>query len=205
MFYKMEIIAIIYYNIVIAILSEKMYNGIVFLIGGEVKALQEKNQKRNIILTVIVLLFIAAVSCVLIVISLNMQNNSKPQPKVYTADEVTAGVINKMNYQNLTQISAENIPKYYDIPNDMIYDSSMYISGRSDIGTEIACFKFRDEDDRDAIEKNIYEYTSSKINSYKEINESAVRSETSVIYPYVFVVISSDTGSAVTAFENIVK
>lgn len=169
--------------------------------------MDEEKQKENMILTVIILAVIAIISAILIIISLNVQNSSKNQTNDYSAEYVAEKVIEKMNYQNLAPISSENISKYYDVPNGIVIESAMYISNRPDSGTEIACFKLNDRSDsqdRETLSDIISDYTSSKISNYKDVNDTALVSKTDEVFPYVFVVISSDPTGAVTAFENII-
>lgn len=166
---------------------------------------QKQEQKRNIILTAVILAVIAIVSSVIVVILLYIQNSDKNNKSYYTADYIASGVISKMNYQNLTEISVENIPKYYDIPQNMLTDSAMYISNQSDMGTEIACFKFKYEEDEEEIYKTISQYTGSKVSTYKSVNGEKINAKTDISYPYVFVVISSDSDNAVNAFEDIIN
>lgn len=169
--------------------------------------MDENQRKKNILLTAVLLAVIAIISAILIIISLYMQNSSKNQTIDYSAEYVAQTVIQKMNYQNLTQISSENISKYYDVPKGIVIDSAMYISNLSDSGTEVACFKLNDRsdnEDRETLSEIIADYTSSKISNYKDVNDHTLLSKTDIVYPYVFVVISSDPNGAVTAFENVI-
>ncbi len=164
--------------------------------------MEEKKKKHNAIITLIIILIIAVVTVATVMIVSNIQNAQTNYPS-YSADYITQNVIDKMNYQNLTKISNENISKYYDLPKNIVSDSSLYISNRSGITTEVACFKLTDTNNQDRLLGIINDYTSSKVNSYKSVKDTTVETETKVMYPYVFVVISDNSSSAVNAFESI--
>lgn len=170
----------------------------------------EKNQKRNIILTIIIIFFIAVIASVLIFLTMSVYNSKKQQTNEnLSVNYITSSVIEKMGYQNLSEISSENICKYYEIPDGVVLESDMYVSNRPDSFTEIACFKLTDKSKQDELMKSISEYITSKNSTYKGVNEKEYQninnSKTEVNYPYAFVVISSDSDAAVDAFNSVIK
>lgn len=174
--------------------------------GCEVILLKE-TKKRNLIITFIIVFIIAAVASLLVIITLSVHKNQKKPDENISVKDITFTVIQKMNYQNLSEISSENISKYYDIPEGVVSESDMYVPSRSDSFTEIACFKLTDVSRQDELLKATSEYTASKINTYKNIsekeNQNIVNSKTQVNYPYVFVVISNDCDMAISTFNSI--
>ena len=166
--------------------------------------MSKHTKKRNIFLTIIIVLIIFSTAAVLVIVTISYQNQSSGSKNNYSADEVLSDVITKMNYQNLSPISTENIRKYYELPDNTVSDSSMYISSSSDISTELACFKLRSDVDENVLDDIINEYLESKTGAYKELTEKNIQPKTSVDYPYVFVVISSDSETAVSVFESII-
>ncbi len=168
----------------------------------------EQRNKKNIALTVIIITIIAIFACVLICITLNIFNSKKQSDKNLTTSYISSAVIEKMNYNNLSQISTENISKYYEIPDGVILDASMYISTRPDSLTELACFKLADSSKQDELIASVSEYLNSKIHTYKDLNQNEsqniISTKVSYKYPFVFVVISNDSEAASKAFESVV-
>lgn len=170
--------------------------------------MSEQKKKNNILITIIIVAAILVAAAVLFVTMYltGMQTDSN---KKFTAAFITSEVVKRQNYDNLSEISSANIGKYYDIPDGVVEDSSMYISTRSDNFNEIACFRLVSEDARQQLMQSIDEYISEKTASYQNINEKAYSivsaAKTDVVYPYVFVAITADSETAVSAFENVVS
>ena len=169
-------------------------------------------KKRNIVLTVSALLVIAATTAALVFISLNMQARPRSGNTSLSADEVVTGVIKKMNYQNLTPISKENISRYYEIPEDTVCDYAMYISGRTGSETELTCFKLKDGGSEKALMDIINDYLSSKAARSSVVSETtstqnaSAAAATAVLKrdPFIFVAVAQDSSNALKAFDNLV-
>ncbi len=169
---------------------------------------EQKKKNNNVLITVIIVSAILIVAAILFV-TISLANNQKNSEKKYTAAFITAEVVKKQNYDNLSEITSANISKYYDIPDGVVADSSMYISTRSDNFNEIACFRLSSQDRQEQLMKVISDYISEKTATYQNVNEKAYSivsaAKTDVIYPYVFVAITSDNETAVSAFENVIS
>lgn len=176
-----------------------------FSIGGDF--LEQNNKRKNIILTVIIIFIIALISAVLILITLfSMYQKSEQQTNdSLSVKYITSSIIQTMGYKNLSEISQDNIYKYYEIPDGVVSESDMYISTRSDSLTEIACFKIADETRQDELMQSISEYLSSKSTSYTTANGKNHNIRTEIQYPYVFVIVSSDSDNAVLTFNSIIE
>lgn len=153
-------------------------------------------------------MIIAIIASLLIILTLSIYKNEQKQlNENLSVKYITSSVVKKMGYQNLSEISSENIPKYYEISKDIVSESDMYISSGSDSITEIACFKLTDESKQDELLESVSTYLSSKSSTYKNVNEkdsqNITNSKVEVKYPYVFVVISNDCDSAVEAFNSL--
>ena len=163
------------------------------------------NRKKNIFLTVIIISIIIIITSVAVAVMLSRQNSQKNSNSYLTANTIISQVIKKMNYQNLSKISDENISKYYNIPDGIITDSAMYISNRTDSGMELACFRLSDEDNSQSLSDAISEHISSKNIENKEGSGQLAQFKTDTIYPYVFVAVASDSEAASNAFEEIIN
>ncbi len=163
------------------------------------------DKKRNIFLTAILLSIIAAVTAVIVIAVLAEQNTQKNARSYLATNTIVSQVIKKMNYQNLSKISDENISKYYNIPNGIITDSSVYISNRTDSGMELACFRLSSEDCAPILSDSISEHISSKNNENKEGSGQLAKFKTDTVYPYVFVAVASDSEAAANAFRETVN
>lgn len=163
------------------------------------------DKKRNIILTIILLVIIILITFVTVVFVLSLQNNQKTAKNYLTANTVISQVIKKMNYQNLSKISDENISKYYNIPQGIVTDSAMYISSRADSGLELTCFRLNGENSEQALSEAISEYISSKNTENKEGSGQLAKFKTDTVYPYVFVAFASDSEAAASAFEEVIS
>lgn len=164
-------------------------------------------KKNNIRLTIIVVTSIAVIAAILsFFILLSLKDNSGSNKADYTAHEITQEIITKMNYDNLSEISTENISKYYEIPDGVIFDSSMYISSRTDNFTELACFTLRSEDKKDILLNVIDDYINEKSTTYQNVNDKAFaainNSRVFDHYPYVLVSVSSDNDAVENTFEQ---
>ncbi len=162
---------------------------------------------NNIRLTIVVVTSIAIAATLICIILLLLFRAGNSRNSVnYTAHDITSHVISKMNYDNLSEISGDNIEKYYEIPNGVVSDSAMYISARTDNFTELACFKLSSEDNEDVLRTVIEDYINEKAATYQNINEKAYNavheSEIFTHYPYVLVSVSPDNNSVKTAFDN---
>ena len=163
------------------------------------------DKKRNIFLTVILLSVIAAVTAVIVIAVLAEQNTQKNSKSYLATNTIVSQVIKKMNYQNLSKISDENIPKYYNIPDGIITDSAVYISNRTDSGMEIACFRLSSEENAPTLSDAISEHISSKNSENKEGSGQLAKVKTDTVYPYVFVAVASDSEAAANAFRETVN
>ncbi len=163
------------------------------------------NQKQNIMLTVVILAVIALLTSVTVILVLAQQNIQKNSNSYLPTNTIVSRVIKKMNYQNLSKISDENISKYYNIPDGVIIDSSMYISNRTDSGMELACFRLSNEENAPALSDAISEHISSKNSENKEGSNQLAQFKTDTVYPYVFVAVASDSEAAANAFEEIIN
>ena len=163
------------------------------------------NQKHNIMLTVVILAVIALLTSVTVILVLAQQNIQKNSNSYLPTNTIVSRVIKKMNYQNLSKISDENISKYYNIPDGVIIDSSMYISNRTDSGMELACFRLSNEENAPALSDAISEHISSKNSENKEGSNQLAQFKTDTVYPYVFVAVASDSEAAANAFEEIIN
>lgn len=173
----------------------------------------EKNEKSDVqsnklrLTVIIVSMIIIIASVISVIILLSMNNKNSENEKNYTAHEITDEIIKGMSYENLSEISAENILKYYEIPDGTISDSAMYISSKPDSFTEIACFRMRSEDSEDKLMSSINDYINEKISSYQNVNEKAYEAvrDSRILkhYPYVVVSVSTDNSSVETLFESI--
>ena len=163
------------------------------------------NKKQNILLTVVILAIIALMTSVIVIFVLAQQNIQKNSKSYLPTNTIVSQVIKKMNYQNLSKISDENISKYYNIPDGVITDSSMYISNRTDSGMELACFCLSSEDNALVLFDAISEHISSKNSENKEGSNQLAQFKTDTVYPYVFVAVASDSEAAANAFKEIVN
>ncbi len=163
------------------------------------------SKKRNILLTVVTISVITLITAVIVGIMLSYQNNQKNSNSYLTANTIISRVIKKMNYQNLTKISDENIYKYYNIPKGTVTDSAMYISNRTDSGMELVCFRLADENSSQKLSDAISEHISSKNTENKEGSGQLAKVKTDTVYPYVFVAVASDSETAANTFKEIVN
>ena len=155
-------------------------------------------------MTIIIISVIAATAVALVFISLKEQKKAAPSNASLSAEQVVSGVIKKMNYQNLSPVSDENISKFYDIPDGTVTDYSVYISNNSGNETELACFKLKNTESEQKVLNCVYDYTKSK-SSIEQRPATSTKSMLSYHYPYVFAVISSDCENAVKTFEKLIN
>ena len=168
--------------------------------------MKKESVKKNIILTIIVLSIILVTTIITVMILLGTQRKPVQNNELrLSADDVVSRVIKKMNYNNLTPISKQNISRYYEIPKDAVTDYAMYISGRSGSEVEIACFKLKDEDSRQTLTSPINEYLVGKTSTDTSGSSTLTSSAVSVHYPYVLVVVAQDCDTAVKSFETIIS
>ena len=169
-----------------------------------------KIKKKNILLSIIIISIISIIAFILCILALSSQLNKKNKAESnLSAQYIASSIVKKMSYQNMSEISSNNISKYYEIPDGVVEDSYMYISNRTDSCTEVACFKLTDSSKEEQLTKVISDYINSKTNTYKGVNDkeynNVSNSKIKLNYPYVCVVIASDSDSAISAFNEIVN
>lgn len=167
--------------------------------------MDEKTNKNKIILTVCLLAIIIAATFIIVLFTLSAQNTEKNSKNYLTTNTIISRIIKKMNYENLSKISDENISKYYNIPSGVVTDSAMYVSNRADLGMELACFRMSSRDSEKAVMDSVSEYLSSKNTENKEGSGQLAKIKTDTIYPYVFVAIASDSEAADAAFKEVIN
>lgn len=173
---------------------------------GEV---MEYKKSGNVLLSIIIVIIITILAAILSAASLMMFAQTENARDNLSAKEIASKIVKDMNYENLSEISEESISKYYEIPENSVSDSAMYVSLRSDSYSEIACFKLKSEEKEDEVSEVIYKYIEAKKNTYKDVNEKAYsivsKSKIKISYPYIFVAITSDSDAAVSSFENLLR
>lgn len=162
------------------------------------------SKKRNLVLTIIVLGLIIATAAVLIVISLGMQKKTVKSGLTLTADQVVTGVIRKMNYSNLSPISAENISRYYEVPDHTVADLAMYISGKSGTEVEITCFRLQNDTEPAPLIQAVDDYLDDK-GILTQSTAQAINAKVATHLPYVFVAVAQDSETAAKAFETVLN
>lgn len=167
--------------------------------------MEEKIDKNKIVLTVCLVAIIVAATFIIVLFTLSAQNTEKNSKNYLTTNTIISRVIKKMNYENLSKISDENISKYYNIPDGVVTDSAMYISNRADIGMELACFRLSSENSEKILMDSVSQYLSSKDTENKEGSGQLANIKMDTVYPYVFVAIASDSESASSAFKEIIN
>lgn len=166
--------------------------------------MKKSSIKRNIILTTIVLSIIFISTAVTVILLFSSQRRSMQKNSLtLTADEVVSRVAKKMNYNNLTPISKQNISRYYEIPENTITDCAMYISGRSGTETELACFKLKDEEASAPMAAAVSSYLGGKTPTDPGVSAAQPTSSVAVHYPYMLVVVAPDCETAAKYFETI--
>ena len=168
------------------------------------QTLRKKLKNSNIALTVVILTAIVIIAGILSAMLLMMYGNTDGKKK-FTASYLASEVVKRMNYENMSEISKDNIQKYYDIPDELVEDKSMFVSGRSDSFTELACFKLSDKKNEPLLLEIINAYLKDKTEFIKNASENSdpnvSKGKTYCSYPYVFVIISSDCDSAINTFS----
>ena len=168
---------------------------------------KEKLTQNNIAGTVIIVVAILLIAASLSVSLLNNFQDVSDKTENYSTSRIVTTVIDKMNYENLSKISKDNISKYYEIPDGTVTDSTLYISARSDNFTEIACFRLKSQDKEKMLMNVINNYITEKTNTYQNVNDKAYEtvsaSKIEVHYPYVFVAVASDSETAVNEFNEL--
>ena len=167
--------------------------------------MDENTNKSKILLTTILVAIIIVATFIIVMFTLSAQNTEKNSKSYLTTNTIISQIIKKMNYENLSKISDENISKYYKITDGTVTDCAMYISNRADLGMELACFRLSSEDYEKSLMDSVSEYISSKDTENKEGSGQLAKIKTDIVYPYVFVAMTPDSESVASAFEDIVN
>ena len=167
--------------------------------------MDENTNKSKILLTTILVAIIIVATFIIVMFTLSAQNTEKNSKSYLTTNTIISQIIKKMNYENLSKISDENISKYYKITDGTVTDCAMYISNRADLGMELACFRLSSEDYEKSLMDSVSEYISSKDTENKEGSGQLAKIKTDIVYPYVFVAMTSNSEAAAKAFEEIIN
>ena len=163
------------------------------------------NQKKSkTLLTVIVIGVIVIVASVLILIILGTQKKPAEGEYDLSANQVVTRVIKKMNYNNLTPISKENITRYFVIPKEAVTDYAMYISGKSGTDIELSCFILKKKDFQEDMISSINDYINEK-NLTSQTSAQGCTSNVTIHYPYIFVAVAQDSETASSSFETVLS
>lgn len=169
--------------------------------------------KKKVIISVSLILLIVAVAIIVISILINM-GFGKPPVSTNQADgnistdSIVDNIINELDYNGISRVSSDNISKYYDIDNSLISEATVYISTNADSCFEISCFKLNDETDYQEVETKIKKHINSQSTNFQRLNpkEGKKLEDTKIEYctPYILVVVSDNSESAVTSFKNLI-
>lgn len=170
-------------------------------------------QKRNVVLTVVLIALIllaALTSCYLLIsmgwVGVNKNNENKAD---LTTKDIADTVISEMGYENVSAVNMNNIIKYYDIDDGVVADATVCVSEQADTYFEVSCFKLLDEDSYKDLETSINKHFDSLSANLHEINpkesEKLKNSKVEYSHPYVFVIVADGSDEAVSVFNNFVS
>ncbi len=168
--------------------------------------------KKKVILSVSLIFLIVLVAVVVIAILINMGFGRLPKEKNtdinLSTDAVVDNIISDLNYSGISRVNSDNISKYYDLDYDLISEATVYISDSADSCFEISCFKLNDNEEYTKLEEVIRKHLNSQSISLQKLNpkESQKLDDTKIEYcdPYVLVVVSDNSESAVASFRNLI-
>ena len=81
--------------------------------------MEEKIDKNKIVLTVCLIAIIVAATFIIVLFTLSAQNTEKNSKNYLTTNTIISRVIKKMNYENLSKISDENISNITISPTEL--------------------------------------------------------------------------------------
>lgn len=169
--------------------------------------------RRKVILSVSLILLIISVSVIVIAVLIHMGfgNPSTGKEKTNSSistDSIVGTIIDELDYSGISQVSSENISRYYDFDEDLVSEATVYISDSADLCLEVSCFKLNTKDDYSRLEAQIKSHINSQNSSLQRLNpkESKKLDDTRIEYcdPYVLVVVADNSESAVVSFKNLI-
>lgn len=169
--------------------------------------------KKFVTLISILLVAVATIISCVYVLTVVDNGNDKGDTSSVNITEVSAAQINKeviekMGYKDISELKSGDISGHFDIPQDCVTQSSIYISNSSSSATELACFKLKDPDDDKEIMAAISNHISVKLKGFQEspIESQYIKDYVTVTSNgYVFMVISENANVAGKTFLDTVE
>lgn len=125
-----------------------------------------------------------------------------------TPSQVTARIVEDMQYKDIAEIQRDQLIKHYNIPDDLVEDFSIYMSKSADQSFEIACFKLKETDGYEELEKVIAQHVDVKAQGFKELSPAEYDKIQSYQVvrkrKFVLMLISDDAQAIIKDFFSIV-
>lgn len=161
------------------------------------------------VITVISLVVVVALAVTASVIAWNyIQSGKKNGSEIQkmSTRQIIDGIIEQMNYRDITLIDESQLLRHYDVDTDMIDEFTMYVSSNIESAFEIACFKLTSADNVNAMTASIAEHMNNRAAGFMGLNpvqyNMIMSYQTAVIENYVFVAVSSDAEAAKQIFTD---
>lgn len=123
--------------------------------------------------------------------------------------QITSRIISEMNYDDLIEVSPTQLSKHYDIADNVIEDSSLYMSKTTDNASELACFQLKDPSKFPALQASITGHLNAKAAGFKSLNPTQYNALKSAAVTqqgkYVLVSVGSNSAADTKLFREIAK
>ena len=160
--------------------------------------------KKKVVISLSLILFIVSVAVIVIVVLIGMGFGKLPKESNtdtnLSTDVVVDSIINDLNYSGISRVNSDNISKYYDLDDDLTSEATVYMSDSADSCFEISCFKLKDNKKYSELEASIKKHLNSQTPNLKKPGNSKIE----YCDPYVLVVVSDNSESAVASFKSLV-
>lgn len=164
------------------------------------------------LISILLVAVVAIIGCVYVVMVVNNRKGDRDLSSVSTTEvsaaQINKEVIEKMGYNDISELNGGNISGHFDIPKDCVTQSSIYISNSSSSATELACFKLKNPDDDGEIMAAISSHISTKLKGFQESPKESQYIKDYVTVNsngYVFMVISENADVAGKTFLDTVE
>lgn len=163
----------------------------------------EQSKKKWMIFTIVTLI------CTIIILigAFFTIRHIKENYARYTPDQITEIIMDQLEPEDLVKVDSAQVSKHYDIPDDVVQASSLYMSKSSESASELACFLLTDSSKFDELNQAIATHINAKASGFKSLNPTQYNALKNVLIShrgrYVLVSVGNVTAAEEKLFLDV--
>lgn len=156
------------------------------------------------------ILAIGALACAVLLFAggFFILNHTKEDAAAYTPDQIVQKILDETKHTDLVKVDQSQVLKHYDIPDDVVSASSVYMGKSSESAAELSCFLMTSSSRYDELQKVISRHISTKAAGFKTLNPAQYKllKDCKIVHEgrYVLVSVGNDNTQAENIFRSMV-